>query len=100
MITFPVLQHHPMDGNPSDSRCRPPLWRSPSKNNLRIFQHTPETYPLGVSPAHQQWKVKVYRGPFVKMNRFLFHCWWVGDTPETYPGPESLTVYVSEVLNH
>ena len=24
----------------------------------------------------------------MKMNRFLFHCWWVGDTPETYPGPE------------
>ena len=31
------------------------------------------SHSLGVSPAHYQWKVKVYRGPFIKMNWLLFH---------------------------
>lgn len=29
------------------------------------------TYILGISPAHSEWKVKVYIGPFIKMNRLL-----------------------------
>jgi len=28
--------------------------------------------------------MKVYRGPFINMNKLLFHCWWVGDTPNSY----------------
>ena len=40
---------------------------------LAIYPCQNHPYMLGVSPA-QQWKVKVYRGPFIKMNRFLFHC--------------------------
>ena len=35
-------------------------------------------YTSGVSAAHWQSKVKVYRGPFIKMKRLWFH--WVGDT--------------------
>ena len=43
-----------------------------------------QLYTFGVSPAHWQWKVKVYRGPFIKMKGLLFHFWWVGDTPNVY----------------
>ena len=30
------------------------------------------------------WKVKVFRGPFIKMNRLVCHCWWLGDTPKVF----------------